>query len=123
MFLAIMANIIRPIYFSNANNDCANNGSDYKVRGDVKSAWISPVCLFQRAFCYLKLRRLTCLVVGRSDSLERVTAPYVFPKDEADTSRAAELRLLCLGFSLFRCERFNLTEMIFLAETSTTVSS
>lgn len=38
-----MANIISPICFSNANNDSANNGSDFKVSVCENSAWI---CVF-----------------------------------------------------------------------------
>ncbi len=35
-----MANIISPICFSNANNDSANNGSDFKVSVCENSPWI-----------------------------------------------------------------------------------
>lgn len=35
-----MANIISPICFSNANNDSANNGSDFKVSVCENSAWV-----------------------------------------------------------------------------------
>lgn len=38
-----MANIISSICFSNANNDSANNGSDFKVSVCENSAWI---CVF-----------------------------------------------------------------------------
>ncbi len=43
-----MANIISPICFSNANNDSANNGSDFKVSICENSAWIC-VFLFSKA--------------------------------------------------------------------------
>lgn len=42
-----MANIISPICFSNANNDSANNGSDFKVSVCEKLAWICvPIFFF-----------------------------------------------------------------------------
>lgn len=44
-----MANIISPICFSNANNDSANNGSDFKVSACKYSAWICVFFLFLKA--------------------------------------------------------------------------
>lgn len=41
-----MANIISPICFSNANNDSANNGSDFKVSVFEDSAWVCG-CFFK----------------------------------------------------------------------------
>lgn len=41
-----MANIISPICFSNANNDSANNGSDFKVSVCENSAWVCALFLF-----------------------------------------------------------------------------
>lgn len=41
-----MANIISPICFSNANNDSANNGSDFKVSFCENSVWIYAFFLF-----------------------------------------------------------------------------
>lgn len=56
-----MANIISPICFSNANNDSANNGCDFKVSVCENSEWI---CIF-----FSKLRRLTCRLLRRAGSL------------------------------------------------------
>lgn len=44
-----MANIISPICFSNANNDSANNGSDFKVSVCENSAWICVFFFFFKA--------------------------------------------------------------------------
>lgn len=41
-----MANIISPICFSNANNDSANNGSDFKVSVCKNSVWICVLSFF-----------------------------------------------------------------------------
>ena len=48
-----MANIISPICFSNANNDSANNGSDFKVSVCENSAW--AVFLF---FFFIKAQEI-----------------------------------------------------------------
>lgn len=72
-----MANIISLICFSNANNDTANNGSDFKVSACECTAWIFVFLLFSqssgdwRAACFGEPARY------------RVRAPYVFPEDDA----------------------------------------
>lgn len=72
-----MANIISLICFSNANNDTANNGSDFRVSACECTPCICVFLLFPEssgdwhAACFDEPAR------------RRVRAPYVFPEDDA----------------------------------------
>lgn len=72
-----MANIISPICFSNANNDSANNGSDFKVKVCENSAWI---CVF--FFSFSKAQEIDMPLASVGWLATESGAPYVFPKDD-----------------------------------------